>query len=124
MKYLQIIKRMDAPVATKAADATPLRHEKDETNEISPASEGVYSSISSISLHRDMSRGNESADAVVATLRHWVSVGALDTLPERIPGFTGELARYSDRARLMGLVRSSSIQCLGASLHGSGRCSS
>jgi len=105
VKYLQIIKQMDAPVAAKAADATPLRHEIDETNEISPASEGVYSSVSSISLHRDVSRGDESADAAVATLRHWYSVGALATLPERIPGFAGELVQYSDRARLIGLVK-------------------
>lgn len=105
MKYLQIIKQMDAPVAAKTADATPLRYEIDETNEISPASEGVYSSISSISLHRDVSRGDESGDAAVATLRYWYGMGALDTLPERIPGFAGELARYTDRACLIGLVR-------------------
>ncbi len=46
-----------------------------------------------------------SADAAVATLRYWVGVGALDTLPEHIPGFAGERARYSDRACLIGLVK-------------------
>jgi len=32
-------------------------------------------------------------------------MGVLDTLPERIPGFAGELVQYSDRARLIGLVK-------------------
>jgi len=102
VKYLQIIKQMDVPVATKAADATPLRHEIDEIDFTDP---GSNSSISSISLHRDVSRGDESADAAVATLRYWYGIGALATLPERIPGFAGELVQYSDRARLIGLVR-------------------
>ncbi len=105
MKYLQIIKQMDVPVATKAADATPLRHEIDEIDEMGCTDPGSNSSISSISLHRDVLRRDESADAAVATLRHWYSVGALDTLPERIPGFAGELVQYSDRACLIGLVK-------------------
>lgn len=49
--------------------------------------------------------GEISTDAAVATLRYWYGVGALDTLPEHIPGFAGELARYSDRACLIGLVK-------------------
>jgi len=105
MKYLQIIKQMDVPVATKAADTTPLCHEIDEIDELDPGSVKPISSISSISLHRDVSRGDESADAAVATLRYWYGMGMLDTLPERIPGFAGELARYSDRACLIGLVK-------------------
>ncbi len=46
-----------------------------------------------------------AAEAAVATLRFWYGRGMLDTLPACIPGFAGELARYSDRARLIGLVK-------------------
>ncbi len=46
-----------------------------------------------------------AAEAAVATLRFWYDMGMLDTLPERIPGFAGELARYTDRACLIGLVK-------------------
>ncbi len=41
----------------------------------------------------------------VHQLHEWLTTGALDTLPERIPGFAGELVQYSARARLIGLVR-------------------
>ncbi len=46
-----------------------------------------------------------AAEAAVAALRFWYGMGMLDTLPERIPSFTGELARYTDRACLIGLVK-------------------
>ncbi len=45
------------------------------------------------------------AEVAVATLRYWYGMGVLDTLPERIPGFAGELVQYSNRARLIGLVK-------------------
>lgn len=46
-----------------------------------------------------------AAEAAVSLLRQWHGRGMLDTLPDCIPGFTGELARYSDRACLIGLVK-------------------
>jgi len=45
------------------------------------------------------------AEPAVATLRYWYGMGMLDTLPERIPSFAGELARYTDRACLIELVK-------------------
>jgi hypothetical protein len=45
------------------------------------------------------------AEGAAATLHSWLDQGALDALPEQLPGFTGDLAPYADRVRLIGLVR-------------------
>ena len=43
--------------------------------------------------------------AAVKQLSLWLDTGRLAALPERVPGFTGELESYSDRDRLISLVR-------------------
>lgn len=58
-----------------------------------------------IKVERRTNWYESETEAAVATLRYWFGVGALDTLPERIPGFAGELAHYGDRARMIGLVK-------------------
>lgn len=105
MKYLQIIKQMEAPEEAYAIHATSLCNEIDERDELSTAIREDDSSISSISFANDVACADESADAAVATLRFWYGMGMLDTLSERIPGFAGELARYSERACMIGMVK-------------------
>jgi len=138
MKYLQIVKQMEASEAVQPDHASPLCDEIDEKDEQSTAIREDDSSISSNSLRSDEFPTDESAaaavadnhstggdtpfeiapverrtnwyesaaaEAAVAALRFWYGVGALNTLPERVPGFTGGLAHYSDRARLIGMVK-------------------
>ncbi len=81
--------RQQAKTDTSVRDDMPKRCEA--------TAEGETSEISEISA--------DSADAAVATLRSWHGMGMLDTLPERISGFADELAHYSDRARLLGMVK-------------------
>ncbi len=79
------------------ADTDRSVHEEDTPTHCEATTASEISEISEISA--------DFADAAVATLRYWYGMGALDTLPECIPGFAGELARYTDRARLIGLVK-------------------
>ncbi len=105
MKYLQIVKQMEASEAVQPDHASSLCDEIDEKDEPSTVIREDNSSISSNSLRSDVSRDGQSADAAVAMLRFWYGMGMLDTLPECIPGFAGELAHYSNRARLIGMVK-------------------
>jgi hypothetical protein len=77
-------------------------HQQAQTSETSAdpvagrvISNGEISEISEITRH----------GGAVATLRRWLDTGRLGTLPEQIPGFVDELADYSERARLIGMVR-------------------
>ena len=105
MTYLQIIKQMEAPEEAYAIQATPLCNEIDERDEPSTVIREDDSSTSSNSFANDVACADEPADEAVATLRFWYGMGMLDTLPEHIPGFAGELTRYSDRACMIGMVK-------------------
>ncbi len=54
---------------------------------------------------RSTNRYESEAHVAVATLHGWLVAGALDSLPGFIPGFDGELSRYTDRDDLIGMVR-------------------
>lgn len=99
MKYLQIIKQMEEPESAKAVHATTLGNEIDEIDELTLDPTVSISSISSISST------NDANDQAVATLRQWRASGALDRLPDPLPGFIDELAQYAERARLIGMVK-------------------
>ncbi len=105
MTYLQIVKQVEAHDAMQMDHASSLCNEIDERDESSTVIREDDSSISSNSFGRDVISKAPSADAAIGTLRFWYGIGLLDTLPERIPGFVDELAHYSDRARLIGVVK-------------------
>ncbi len=93
---------MDALIRARSlirqrADTDTSVNDDDMPKHCEATAESEISEISEISA--------DVADAAVATLRFWHGMGMLDTLPERIPGFADELAHYSDRARLIGMVR-------------------
>jgi len=55
--------------------------------------------------HGEKSREPDYARAAVSTLGGWLVSGHLDALPDPVPGFADNLARYRDRATLLAFTR-------------------
>jgi len=92
MGYLNVLKQMKHEGTNTARVYSTSTNDHDDIDDQTRQGEGITSSMSSWSYP-------------VQQLRDWLEAGQLDALPDPVPGFPDDLARYRDREMLIAFTR-------------------
>ena len=83
-----------------------MKHEGTNTDRVSIASTDDHDDIDDQTLQGDgITSSMSSWSYPIQQLHDWLEDGYLHTLPDPVPGFADDLARYRDRATLIAFTR-------------------
>jgi len=105
MDALQKARQLVQRVAKTGDTEMHAHNERNELNELSQPDSGGEEVNSFNSFLSFAENAPFTPSAPVAQLHEWLVRGQLDALPDPVPGFPDDLARYRDRETLIAFTR-------------------